>query len=110
MGHARAMLGHPNPAQLASLLERVVRSGLSVRQIETLVRSASRQTSIEGAKKVARRLTWIDELEARLRESLGRRVSLKNAKGYRGQILLEYYDREDLERLCSALAPQKKLV
>ena len=41
MGHARALLGHPHPDQLAGVVERVVRAGLSVRQLEVLVRSAS---------------------------------------------------------------------
>jgi ParB family transcriptional regulator, chromosome partitioning protein len=109
MGHARALLAHPVPAQLPTLLERIVRDGLSVRQIETLVRTAGREAVAAGAKKEVRRVSWLDEIESRLRESLGRRASVKNAKGYRGQIVLEYYDRDDLERLCNVLAPQEKL-
>ncbi len=108
MGHARAMLGHPNPTALNALVERVVREGLSVRQVETLVRNAGTAAKSGEALKT-QRASWIDALEARLRESLGRRVSVKNGEPYRGQIVIEYYDRDDLDELCQRLAPQEEL-
>ena len=109
MGHARAMLGHPNPATLNALVERIVREGLSVRQVETHVRNAARTAKPAEQAKKPDRLSWVDALEARLRESLGRRVSVKNGAGYRGQIVIDYYDRDDLDRLCDRLAPQEDL-
>ena len=48
-------------------------------------------------------------MEARLREALGVRVQLKNGKGYRGSIQLDYSSREELERLCDQLAPKETL-
>jgi len=108
MGHARAMLAHPNPTALDALVERVVREGLSVRQVETLVRNAGATTK-PGELLKTQRASWIDALEARLRESLGRRVSVKNGEAYRGQIVIEYYDRDDLDELCQRLAPQEEL-
>jgi ParB family chromosome partitioning protein len=108
MGHARAMLGHPNPTALNALVERVVREGLSVRQVETLVRNAGAAAK-SGEPLNTQRASWIDALEARLRESLGRRVSVKNGEAYRGQIIIEYYDRDDLDELCQRLAPQEEL-
>jgi len=108
MGHARAMLAHPNPTALDALVERVVREGLSVRQVETLVRNAGATTK-PGEPLKTLRASWIDALEARLRESLGRRVSVKNGEAYRGQIVIEYYDRDDLDELCQRLAPQDEL-
>jgi ParB family chromosome partitioning protein len=108
MGHARAMLGHPNPTALNALVERVVREGLSVRQVETLVRNAGAAAK-SGEPVKTQRASWIDALEARLRESLGRRVSVKNGEAYRGQIIIEYYDRDDLDELCQRLAPQAEL-
>jgi hypothetical protein len=51
----------------------------------------------------------VGELESTLRESLGTRVVVKNEPGYRGQIVIEYYDRGELERLCRHLAPPRSL-
>jgi ParB family chromosome partitioning protein len=111
MGHARALLGHPDPKLLRGLVERVAREGLSVRQVESLVRQASqRGTSATSPLKAEPPPSWLKELESRLRESLGRKVSLKNGSGYRGQIVLEYYDRGDLDRLCDQLSPPDRLV
>lgn len=110
MGHARAMLGHPDPKQLPALVERVAREGLSVRQVERFIQDASRP--VQSASKQLGKSTktaWVGELESRMRETLGRKVTLKNGSGYRGQVVLEYYDRDDLERLCGILAPQSKL-
>jgi ParB family chromosome partitioning protein len=111
MGHARALLGHPDPKLLQAMVERVAREGLSVRQVESLVRQASqRGTSLAPPTKAEPRPSWLGEIESRLRETLGRKVSLKNGPGYRGQIVLEYYDRKDLDRLCDTLSPPDKLV
>lgn len=110
MGHARAMLGHPDPKRLAALSERIVREGLSVRQVEQLIRDASQPSQKRSARATpGAKAAWVGELESRMRDTLGRKVTLKNTPGYRGQVVIEYYDRDDLERLCAILAPQAQL-
>lgn len=111
MGHARALLGLPDAAQVMALVERVARQDLSVREVERLVREAGRAKKQD--KGVIQPSTapapWVRELEARLRERLGTAVQVRNAPGYRGQIVIEYYDRGDLDRLCEQLAPREEL-
>jgi hypothetical protein len=34
---------------------------------------------------------------------------VRNSPGYRGQIVIEYYDRGDLDRLCQQLAPRDQI-
>lgn len=105
MGHAKALLGiKPKKAVLAAL-GKVVRGDLSVRATEALVK---------GTTDVARRAAteaepWVSQMEARLREALGVRVQLKNSKGYRGSIQLDYSNREELERICDQVAPKETL-
>lgn len=105
MGHAKALLGiKPKKAVLAAL-GKVVRGDLSVRATEALVK---------GTTEVARRAAtevepWVSEMEARLREVLGVRVQLKNGKGFRGSIQLDYSNREELERICDQVAPKETL-
>jgi ParB family chromosome partitioning protein len=110
MGHARALLGHPDPKQLTPLVERIAREGLSVRHVESLVRDAGKVLrSKERHPAPPARKPWVNELESQLRERLGSKVTLKNGPGYRGQIVIDYYDRADLERLCAVLAPREKI-
>lgn len=105
MGHAKALLGiKPKKAVLAAL-GKVVRGDLSVRATEALAKGTT-EVAPRGTVKVE---PWVSEMEARLREALGVRVQLRNGKGYRGSIQLEYSDREELERICDQLAPEQKL-
>lgn len=113
MGHARALLGSKEESSTQKLLEKVVREDLSVRQVEALVRGANQaplEESGEAVKVVVPQAPWVRDLEARMREHLGTKVQLKNGPGYRGQIVIEYFQREDLERLADVLAPRERLL
>src|SRR6185295_1715796 len=96
MGHARAILGLRSPREQLQALERAVREGLSVRQLEGLARSAGSAPTAEAprsTKSIVPHQPWIAEIEGRLREALGTKVSIQNARGYRGRIVIEYFDR-----------------
>jgi ParB family transcriptional regulator, chromosome partitioning protein len=112
MGHARALLGCRDEALAKKLLERTVREDLSVREVEALVRARSQPSSerSEPVKVVVPQAPWVRDLESRMREHLGTKVELKNGPGYRGQIVIEYFQREDLERLSEILAPRDRLM
>lgn len=118
MGHAKALVVLEKPSDVLTLVQRVVREGLSVRQIEQLVRSrrTSTSTSSPSAAKSAGSSTatakappWQRELEDRMREHLGCKVRLKNGPDFRGEVVIEYYDRDDLDRLCDLLGPRRAL-
>jgi ParB family transcriptional regulator, chromosome partitioning protein len=114
MGHARALLGIGRPTEILGLLQRIVREGLSVRQVEDLVRShnsARRVTTRGGAAAGADspEVPWKNELEARMRQHLGCKVQIRNGPNFRGEIVIEYYDRQDLDRLSEKLAPRTSL-
>jgi ParB family chromosome partitioning protein len=115
MGHARALLGAKSEADQQALLERTVREDLSVRSVEDAVRQGKKPvgTSLPAAedgavssKTLVPQAPWVRDLENRMREHLATKVQLKNGPGYRGQIVIEYYQREDLERLMAILAPK----
>ncbi len=107
MGHARALLGATDSASAIDLMQRVVRQGLSVRQIEEAVRKKPKARDVKPPKTPGS--AWITELEARLRGRLGTKVELRNRAQYRGEITIHYFGREDLERLVAVLAPQSTL-
>ena len=120
MGHARALVGLPNEALVAQLLEQIQKEDLSVRQVEAIVRDSApgRGTAepigtpghpSEAAMDLVPQAPWIADLEERLRLSLGTRVQIRNGREYRGQIVIDYYGREDLDRLVPLLAPEQQL-
>ena len=123
MGHARALLGLDGEEAQAALLGVIVREGLSVRQTEARVRgvaspeAASPEESNEtaSASKAAPSeveeptAPWVSDLQRRMQIHLGTKVQLQNREGFKGKIVIDYYGREDLERLIELLAPQDSL-
>ncbi len=97
-GHGRALAGVSDRAQVEALAEETVRQGYSVRALEERIKRL-------GERKVAptRRLKPalsgdLQRLEESFREALGTKVVLQGSEK-RGRITIEYYTREDLERL-----------
>jgi ParB family chromosome partitioning protein len=97
-GHARALINSPNPEALA---EQVLKRAMSVRQTETLVnkavaaRSAPRQPT---AKKLD-----VADLERRVGETIGCRVTITTARKGGGEISIQFRDLFQLEELIAKL-------
>ncbi|MFO1011304.1 MAG: ParB/RepB/Spo0J family partition protein [Planctomycetota bacterium] len=110
MGHARALLSLPSAKQQEQWMARIVRDDLSVRQVEQLVRvEAKPAPAATASKELLPHGAWVTTLEERLRTRLGTKVSIRNGPGYRGDISISFFGREDLDRLVEALAPSEKL-
>lgn len=110
MGHARAMLGMPDRAQCLKLMERTVREGLSVREVERVVQSSSKPSKVATAATEARApAPWVNTLEERLKLRFGTKVSVQSSPAYRGQITIQFFGRVDLDRICELLAPKDEL-
>jgi ParB family chromosome partitioning protein len=109
-GHARALLAFPDPVVQAELARRVVRDGLSVRDVEELVRAASQKAGSmaderpgpAGATKPAALL----EIEELLAERLETRVTVTLGRT-RGRLLVEFADLDDLDRIYRLLANEQ---
>lgn len=110
MGHARALLGVEDPRGQRELCALVVRRGLSVREVEYRVRELQGRKTSEPVAKIPRQAPpWLRDMEARIRGHLGTKVLVRNGEGYRGQIVIEYQGREDLERVYALLAPRQAI-
>ena len=103
-GHARALLGLENPAEMAALAAEVARRGLTVRQAESMVRAKARPGKARkpraGAALVPR-----DLLDALVRR-LGTRVRAEPS-GRGGHLMVEYYSDEDLRRIAEIILGEK---
>lgn len=112
MGHARALLSTDGERQALALLGRISREGLSVRQVEALARPRPQSAGVEqspGHGELRPQAPWVAEVQRRLREALGAKVTLLNSPGVRGQIVIEYHGQDDLNRLLDNLAPAPRL-
>ena len=98
-GHARAMLSLSAKAQ-ETLLNQIVNIDMSVRQTEMLVRKYSGQKPI--SKKKTASSADVNDLEKRLRSSLGTKVALKYGKRG-GTVTIYYYSDEELDSLLEKL-------
>ena len=115
MGHARALLGLPVREDRISLMRETIAEDLSVREVERRVRAnlgriprpqGEDRKEAAGAEASSGDVPpWARELEDRLRQSLETRVELVHGPGFRGKIMIDYFDRDQLERLIQRLAP-----
>jgi ParB family chromosome partitioning protein len=101
-GHARALLGLPDDEAKSALALRVAAEGLSVRQVEDIVRSYAEKPV--AAKPVAARYQdpVLGEVEEILSEQLATRVHVMLGKR-KGKIIVEFASKEDLERIVSEI-------
>lgn len=103
-GHARALLGLTDPEKIVPLSNRIIAKNLSVRETEALVRRenkapAEELADIEGP---AQNRVWMQDIERRARETLGRKVKITQ-NGRKRSIELYYEDDDDMEALLRAL-------
>jgi ParB family chromosome partitioning protein len=99
-GHARAMLALTTAKAQENLLNTVVNLDLSVRQTEALARKYSGQKP--ATKKKSASSADVNDIEKKLRSSLGTKVALKYSKKG-GTVTIYYYSDEELDTLLEKL-------
>lgn len=100
-GHGRAILSVDGEKKQIELARRIEKEGLSVRAAEAL---ASGKASAKKMKRgrAAEKNADVLRVEEDLKEALGTKVNIKMA-GKKGKIEIEYYSRDELERLIEML-------
>jgi len=104
-GHARVLAGIKSEKKQEEIAGRVVRQGLSVRAIETLVKEQDTLKPDKPRQKTEKSPD-IKMVERDLKERLGTKVTL-NRNGEKGKIEIEYYSRDELDRLIDLLKTLK---
>ena len=107
-GHARTLLGLIDRSQIGALAEKCVAQGLSVRELESLVKKCNRLTAETGDvtdkdRVEPVRVDYFSSLENRFTSATGRRVKITETRNKK-ILQLEYRDYEDLEELLFSLA------
>lgn len=102
-GHARALLAVEDKALQLELAEQIARDGLNVRQVEALVSRIGKvrsQPPVKASNPLM--LQYYEDVETSLSSRLGTKVKIhEGAK--KGKIEIEYYSKEDLERILFEL-------
>lgn len=98
-GHARALLGTDDRAYAEHIGKRAAEEGWSVRQVEDAVRNRERTGETDATPKVKElRPVEIIELEQRLTEQLGTKVSI-DYRSKKGKLQIAFAGLDELERL-----------
>lgn len=108
MGHGRALLGLRQKAKLPSLVEKVTKEALNVRQLEKLIQQLNENVPRETKKPEKKKDVFIQEREHNLRERFGTTVNIKQNKN-KGKIEIEFFSKDDLERILEMLDQNESL-
>ncbi len=111
-GHARALLGLPGSDSRVEAYQRVISEGLTVRQTEALVATGEptpAKTRVRGdaahddAKPGKAKTPHVLELEQHLHTRFGTPVSIKVKGRERGQIIIDFNNQEEFDRVTSLI-------
>lgn len=104
VGHAKVLLALKEPEEQRAVAETILRRSATVRATERLVARQLGKTHPRRKRQSAVTVSSaaIDDLQSRLQEHLGTRVTLHHGEK-RGRIEIEYYGNDDLQRLLGAL-------
>ncbi|MCO7273364.1 ParB/RepB/Spo0J family partition protein [Cellulosimicrobium cellulans] len=105
-GHARALLGLTDGAEIERLAQRIVAEGLSVRATEEIVAMGGLdgERRAPRAPRAGQRSAAIDELAHRLSDRFETRVKVDLGKN-KGRLTVEFASVEDLNRILDVMAP-----
>lgn len=104
MGHARALIGAPEPGRLA---EKIAKEGLSVRDAEALAREAKNpREPKQSSMGYASATSDVAALEQQLGDLLGLKVKIAHGpKG--GSLTLGYSTLDQLDMICQRLSGER---
>jgi ParB family chromosome partitioning protein len=109
-GHARALLSIENPTEQFRLFNRIAKENLSVRQVEKAVqqllgtgRNKKSHSNVRPDKRTELNESVMADLVDKLRKHLGTQVKINYGEKHAGEIKIEFYSDEDLERLIELI-------
>jgi len=100
-GHAKVLLSIENKQVQQEFGQKIIEQGLSVRDLERMVSRwvKNKDRKIFSQKKV---IQYFPDLQKSLIEKLGTKVKIE-FKGKRGNLSIEFYSKDDLNRISSLL-------
>jgi ParB family transcriptional regulator, chromosome partitioning protein len=104
MGHARAIINVEDPQKQEWMLEQMLASELSVRDVENLVREENTTASKKSEKPVAQKKSEaLVEFQKSLSDRFDTKISIKSDDKGRGAIKIPFRSQADLQRILDML-------
>ena len=98
-GHARALLTTDDKEQQYSLANKIFEEKMSVREVEHMMQALQKPKTEKKLKEEVPNKFIYEDVEEKLKNILGTKVSVNHKKNNKGKIEIEYYSNEELERL-----------
>lgn len=105
-GHARALVGLDDEAEIENLAQRVVAEGLSVRAIEDLVAKSDGTDRKPAIRRMNSADPATEDLANRLSTRFGTTVGVRFGKNV-GHVTVEFRNVNDLNRILAVMAPEE---
>lgn len=105
-GHARALLGIKDKKKQLEYANHIIDNGLSVREVEKEIKKLLSDKTISPPKKKELDPQFeavYSDLEEKLKQSIGTKVTISAKDNNRGKIEIEYYSSDDLEMIIDKL-------
>ena len=104
MGHARAIIGLDHVEQQLYVYRETMSRGLSVRQVEQMVKDMSSEKAPAAPKAANVKLPpAYKRIEDNMASHFSTRVKLDRKKTGKGSVTIEFYSDEDLERIMDKM-------
>jgi len=103
-GHARALINIEDPAVQMGIFEKTMKKGLSVREVERLVQNWGRHITRRVRVSSQEVSSTLSNVEDKLRQTLGTKVRVRTLRAGKGEIVIEYYSADELDRLLELFA------
>jgi ParB family chromosome partitioning protein len=112
MGHARALVALDSPSQQLKVFDQIRKNGMSVRQVEELVKKLKNGEDVNiGSKKISSKASYPTEFKM-LREQLAdffhTKISLSITPSGKGKISIPFANEEELEHIISVFDSMKQ--
>ena len=99
MGHARALINVDTIDKQLYIYKEIKEKSLSVRQTEALVRNLYKQGGTVKKSSKSQLPPAFQRIEDKLASHFSTRVKLRHSRNGSGQIILEYYSQEELNKI-----------
>lgn len=108
-GQARALLSFKEEEKITAIAKEIIKDDLTVRQIERMAQKENKgNSSVANKKEAFKGNSFYKELEISLKEEIGRNVKIEPLGGGRGNITINFHNKEDLTDIAYRLANIKR--
>lgn len=108
VGHARALVALPDEYTQLRIFDRIVKKDLNVRQVEKIVREYGKVADKKTHLLPKGKQSAVDSIQDRIQQIFATKVKIHLHDGEKGEIIIEFYNNDDLGRLFDLIATIKE--